>query len=132
VERDREEPSLAETLDERPVHVPNVLLEDVIEIAHRLVEVDAEDEAQRVQLIALREAEPPRHVVGGLSADAVELGLDVERDMEVLQIEQVGEIADRADRCTRLVVPRPRRLAAGRERRRWTGPRPGGPSSAVK
>ena len=61
---------LAQTLDERPVHVLDVLLEDVIEIAHRLVEVDAEDEVERVQLVALREAEPPRHVAGRVRPDS--------------------------------------------------------------
>jgi hypothetical protein len=36
-----------------------MLLEDVIEIPNGLVEVDAEDKAERIQLVTLREAEAP-------------------------------------------------------------------------
>ena len=63
---DREELSLLQPLQKREIHVARMLLEHVIEIAHRLMEVDTENEMERVQLGALREAEPPRHVTGSL------------------------------------------------------------------
>jgi len=94
VERDREESSLAQPFEKWPVHVPDMLLEDVIEIAHRLVEMDAEDKTERVQLVALREAKPSRQVARSFRPDTVELRLDVERDAQILELVQVGEIAD--------------------------------------
>jgi hypothetical protein len=59
VQGDGEKLTLLDPLDERPVYVPNMLLEDVIEIPNGLVEVDAEDKAERIQLVTLREAEAP-------------------------------------------------------------------------
>src|SRR3989449_6558641 len=44
VQRERQEPPLGEPLHQRQVHVPQVVLEDVVEIPHRLVEVHAEHE----------------------------------------------------------------------------------------
>jgi hypothetical protein len=96
VEGEGKEASLAEPFDEWQVHVAYVLLEDVIEVPHRLVEMDAEDEAQRVQLGALCEAEPPPHVARGVRAEPEQLGLNVERDVQALELEQVGQVDDRA------------------------------------
>jgi len=48
VQREREEAALRQPLDERPVDVPQMLLEHVVEVPHRLVQVDAEHEADRV------------------------------------------------------------------------------------
>ena len=45
VDGDGEEFPLREPLQERAVHVAHVLLEHVVEVAHRLVEMDAEGEA---------------------------------------------------------------------------------------
>ena len=84
---DGKEAPLFQPFDEWPVHVLHMLLEDVIEIAHRLMEVDAENEAKRIQSGAFREAEPPRHFAESLRADTVELGLHIERNVQVLKLE---------------------------------------------
>src|SRR5439155_15279503 len=48
VQRERQEPPLGEPLHEGEVHVSQVVLEDVVEIPHRLVEVHAEHEPDRI------------------------------------------------------------------------------------
>lgn len=60
VQHDREEFALPDALDERTIHVPHMLFEDVVEIAHRLMEVDTEDKTDRIQLVALRKAQALR------------------------------------------------------------------------
>jgi hypothetical protein len=57
----------------------------------------ADDERAR-HLVLLREAEPPRDIRWRLRADSVEFGLDIERDMETLEIEELGELLDGSDR----------------------------------
>ena len=104
MEDDREELPLPQTLDERPIYIPDVLLEDVVEIPHRLVEMDAEDEVERVQLVALREAEASRQFARHLRANAIELGLDVEGDMLMLEMQEIDQIPHGAHRRDRLIV----------------------------
>ena len=47
VQNDREEPAIGEGVEQRPVDVLDVLREDVVEVADRLVEVKPEGEADR-------------------------------------------------------------------------------------
>ena len=48
MERERAEPGRGGALEERPIDIADVLLEDVVEVAHRLVQVHAENESQRL------------------------------------------------------------------------------------
>jgi hypothetical protein len=111
VEHDREELALAEALEEWPVDVAYVLLEDVVEIAYRLVEMHAEDEAERPQLRTLREAEAPgrgrelrRRNRRERAPDTVERRLRVERNRESFELEQIGEVVHRRQRRRGLIV----------------------------
>ena len=48
VQCEREKASLRQSLHERPVDVPQVIGEDVVEVPHRLMQVHSEHEADRV------------------------------------------------------------------------------------
>ena len=47
VQREREEPGVSDVIQEWPVNIAHVLRKHVIEIADRLVNVDAENKTQR-------------------------------------------------------------------------------------
>jgi hypothetical protein len=47
VHRDRKEPAILHSVEEGDIHVPHVIGEHVIEVADRLVQVNAEGEAKR-------------------------------------------------------------------------------------
>ena len=59
VQDHREEVSPRKPVEQGPVDVLDVLREDVIEVAHRLVEVQTEDEADGIHQAKTREREPP-------------------------------------------------------------------------
>jgi len=48
VQREGEEASLGEPLDQRPIDVPQVIGEHMVEVSHRLMQMHAEHEADRV------------------------------------------------------------------------------------
>src|SRR5882762_2728890 len=59
VQREGQEPLRGEPLDQRQVHVPQVVLEDVVEVPYRLVEVHPEDEAYRIHVRWARRGPAP-------------------------------------------------------------------------
>jgi len=51
VQREGKEASFRQSLDEGPVHVPQMLREDVIEVPNGLMEVHAEHEADGIHFL---------------------------------------------------------------------------------
>jgi len=83
----------------------------MVEVSHRLVEMGPEGEPQRLQLVALREAEAPRQrrelrrpPGRGRHADAVERRLHVKRNGRTLELEEVRKVRDGGNGARRTVV----------------------------